>query len=51
MQIDETWLYGEYKGTLLIVVAQYDNNNIFPIVFTLFKGETAAGWSFFLKHI
>ena len=43
IQIDGTWLYDKYKGTLLMVVAQDDNNNVFPIAFALVEGETAGG--------
>ncbi|CAK8561076.1 unnamed protein product [Lathyrus sativus] len=35
VQVDETWLYGKYRGTLLMVVAKNGNTNIFPIAFTL----------------
>ncbi|KEH36687.1 hypothetical protein MTR_2g018850 [Medicago truncatula] len=38
VQIDATWLYGKYKGTLLLVVAQDGNNKIFPIAFAIVKG-------------
>lgn len=35
---------GKYKGTLLMTVTQDDNNNnIFPIAFSLVEGETAGG--------
>ncbi|CAK8562153.1 unnamed protein product [Lathyrus sativus] len=51
LQIDGTWLYGKYKGTLLIAVAQDGNNNIFPIAFALVEGETAEGWGFFLRNL
>lgn len=50
-QIDATWLYGEYKGTLLMIVTQDDNINIFPVSFTLVEGETLGGWSLFIKNI
>ena len=40
VQVDETWLYGKYKGTLLVEVAQDDNNKILPIAFTVVEGET-----------
>jgi len=43
VQIDGTWLYGRYKGTLLIVVAQNDANNIFPLAFSIVEGETIDG--------
>ncbi|XP_058753389.1 uncharacterized protein LOC131626586 [Vicia villosa] len=51
LQIDGTWLYGKYKGTLLMAVAQDGNSNIFPIAFALVEGETAGGWSFFLRNL
>ncbi|XP_058760996.1 uncharacterized protein LOC131634328 [Vicia villosa] len=46
LQIDGTWLYGKYKGTMLMVVAQDGNSNIFPVAFALVEGETAGanGW-------
>ncbi|XP_028246777.1 uncharacterized protein LOC114424112 [Glycine soja] len=43
MKIDGTWLYGRYKGTLLIAVAQDGTNNIFPLAFDIVKGETTYG--------
>ena len=51
IQVDGTWLYGKYKGSLLMAVAQDGNSNIFPIAFALVEGETAAAWSFFLKNL
>ncbi|XP_058746800.1 uncharacterized protein LOC131619750 [Vicia villosa] len=51
LQIDGTWLYGKYKGTMLMSVAQDGNNNIFPVAFTTVEGETVAGWSFFLRNL
>ena len=51
IQIDGTWLYGKYKGTLLMAVAQDGNNNVFPISFSLVEGEMAGGWGFFLRHL
>ncbi|KAH1214276.1 hypothetical protein GmHk_14G042043 [Glycine max] len=43
VQIDGTWLYDRYKGTLLIAVAQDGVNNIFPLAFAIVEGETADG--------
>jgi len=40
VQIDATWLYGKYRGTLLLAVAQDGNNKIFPIAFAIVEGET-----------
>ncbi|XP_058734116.1 uncharacterized protein LOC131605824 [Vicia villosa] len=50
LQVDGTWLYGKYKGTLLMAVAQDGNSNIFLVAFALVEGETADGWGFFLKN-
>ncbi|XP_050908367.1 uncharacterized protein LOC127121990 [Lathyrus oleraceus] len=51
IQIDGTWLYKKCKGTLLIAVAQDDNNNVFPVAFAMVEGETTGGWGFFLSHL
>ncbi|XP_050918592.1 uncharacterized protein LOC127136029 [Lathyrus oleraceus] len=51
VQVDGTWLYGKYRGTLLMVVAQDGNRNIFPITFALVEGETGEAWSFFLRNL
>ncbi|XP_058787050.1 uncharacterized protein LOC131661500 [Vicia villosa] len=51
VQVDGTWLYGRYKGTLLMAVAQDGNGNIFPIAFAIVEGETKDAWSFFLRNL
>ncbi|XP_020216322.1 uncharacterized protein LOC109800057 [Cajanus cajan] len=51
VQVDGTFLYGKYKGTLLVVVAQDGNNKIFPIAFTIVEGETVETWFFFLHYL
>lgn len=51
VHVDGTWLYGKYKGTLLLAVAQDGNNKTIPIAFALVEGETKEGWSFFLKNL
>ncbi|PNX92383.1 hypothetical protein L195_g015518 [Trifolium pratense] len=40
VQVDRTWLYGKYKGTLLLAVAQDGNAHIFPVAFAIVEGET-----------
>ncbi|PNX59609.1 receptor-like protein kinase HSL1, partial [Trifolium pratense] len=35
VQVDGTWLYGKYKGTLLLAVAQDGNDHIFPVAFAI----------------
>ncbi|XP_025651738.1 uncharacterized protein [Arachis hypogaea] len=51
VSINGTHLYGKYRGTLLVVIAQDRNSNILPIAFALVEGENAKSWSFFLSHI
>ncbi|XP_045795114.1 uncharacterized protein LOC123889695 [Trifolium pratense] len=51
VQVDGTWLYGKYKGTLLLAVAQDGNNNIFPVAFAIVEGETKEAWNFFMKNL
>jgi len=38
VQVDGTFLYGRYMGTLLVAVAQDGRNNIFPIAFAIVEG-------------
>nr|XP_027193499.1 uncharacterized protein LOC101497921 [Cicer arietinum] len=35
VQVDGTWLYGKYKGTLLVAVAQDGNDNVIPIAYAI----------------
>jgi len=49
IHVDGTWLYGKYRGTLLLAVAQDGNNKTIPIAFALVEGETKEGWGFFLE--
>ncbi|CAK8570739.1 unnamed protein product [Lathyrus sativus] len=51
IQVNGTWLYVKYKGTLLMAVAQDGNYNIFSIAFALVEGETCESWSFFLRNL
>lgn len=34
------------KGTMLVVIAQDGNDNIFILAFALVKGEIGSDWSF-----
>jgi len=51
VQVDGTFLYGKYKGTLLVEVAQDGQNNILPIAFAIVEGETTDAWFFFLRYL
>ncbi|GJS59682.1 transposase, MuDR, MULE transposase domain protein [Tanacetum coccineum] len=42
--IDAAHLKGQYKGTNLIAVGMDGNNQIMPIAFGIFKGETGPCW-------
>ena len=42
ISIDETYLYGKYKGKLLIAMATDANNEIFPLAFAVVDDETGA---------
>ncbi|XP_050890126.1 uncharacterized protein LOC127095488 [Lathyrus oleraceus] len=45
--VDGTWLYGKYKGTLLMVVAHDGNENIFPMTHESIKSaynNPENGW-------
>ena len=52
VQVDGTWLYGKYTGTLLIATAQDGANHIFSIAYAIVEGETtSAAWGFFLTNL
>ncbi|XP_015948766.1 uncharacterized protein LOC107473694 [Arachis duranensis] len=44
VSIDGTHLYGKYRGTLLLAIAQDGNSNILPIALALVEGENAESW-------
>jgi len=48
VQVDGTWLYDKFKGTLLMAVAQDGNNKFFLIAFVIVESESAGAWLFFL---
>ncbi|KAL5150196.1 hypothetical protein HKD37_13G036878 [Glycine soja] len=50
VQVDGTWLYGKYTGTLLIATAQDGANHIFPIAYPIVEGETTSAWEDILTH-
>ena len=51
MSIDSTHLYGKYKGTLLIAMRYDENNQLFPLAFSITKGENTDNWGWFLACI
>ncbi|XP_057719858.1 uncharacterized protein LOC130934288 [Arachis stenosperma] len=51
VSINGTHLYGKYRGTLLVAIAQDGNSNRLPVAFALVEGDNAESWSFFLSHL
>ncbi|GKC35588.1 transposase, MuDR, MULE transposase domain protein [Tanacetum coccineum] len=47
--IDAAHLKGQYKGTNLVVVGMNGNNQIVPIAFGIYKGETGLCWSWWMS--
>ena len=51
LSIDGTHLYGKYKGTLLIAMRCYGNNQFFSLTFAITGGENIDSWRWFLACI
>ncbi|KAH1205338.1 hypothetical protein GmHk_16G046071 [Glycine max] len=51
IQVDNTHLYGKYRGTLLMTISQDGNGGVLPLAFAVVEGETLTTWSWFLAHL
>ena len=51
ISIDATYLYGKYKGKLMIAMATNANNKIYPLAFVVVKSESTETWGWFLACI
>ncbi|XP_028758879.1 uncharacterized protein LOC114717837 [Neltuma alba] len=51
IQVDETFLYGKYKGTLLMTISQDGDRNVVPLAFAVVEGETRSAWTWFSYHM
>ncbi|KAH1198042.1 hypothetical protein GmHk_18G051684 [Glycine max] len=51
IQVDDTHLYGKYRGTLLMATSQDENGGVLPLAFTVVERETLTAWSWFLAHL
>ncbi|KAH1257394.1 hypothetical protein GmHk_03G007374 [Glycine max] len=51
IQVDDTHLYGKYRGTLLMTTSQDGNGGVLPLAFVVVKGEMLTAWSWFLAHL
>ncbi|KAF7810497.1 uncharacterized protein G2W53_037240 [Senna tora] len=45
VQIDGTFLYGKYRGTLLIATSQDGDTHVVPFAFAIVEGENKEAWS------
>ncbi|XP_073223437.1 uncharacterized protein [Cicer arietinum] len=51
VSVDGAWLYGKYRGTLLMAIAQDGDGLTIPIAYAIVEGETSDGWFFFLSRL
>ena len=51
LYVDDTFLTGQYRGTLLIAIGVDGNNQVVPIAFALVESESSDSWLWFLKLI
>jgi hypothetical protein len=48
ISVDDTFLTGKYKGTLMVVVGMTVENQLLPLAFVLVEGENNESWKLFL---
>ena len=48
ISIDATLLYSKYKGKLLIAMAIYSDNEVYPLAFAFVESESTESWEWFL---
>ena len=51
ISIDATYLYGKYKGKLMIAMATDANNKIYPLALAVIESESTETWGWFLAYI
>ncbi|KAH1215601.1 hypothetical protein GmHk_13G036700 [Glycine max] len=51
VQVDETFLIGKYRGTLLTVIGQDGSRNNFSLAFAIVESETKEAWMWFLHYL
>jgi hypothetical protein len=49
--IDDTFLKGKCKGTILTVVVADSNNQLLPLVIAFVEGENGDSWYWFLERL
>jgi hypothetical protein len=48
ISVDDTFLTGKYKGTLMVAIDMTAENQLLPLAFALVEGENNESWSWFL---
>jgi hypothetical protein len=48
INVDDTFLSGKYKGTLMVVVGMTVKNQLLPLAFALVEDENNKSWSWFI---
>jgi hypothetical protein len=48
LSVDDTFLTGKYKCTLMVAVGMIAENQLPPLAFALVKGENNESWSWFI---
>ena len=51
IQIDGTFLYGKFKGKLLIATSIDPNGHIFPLAFAIVEEKSIDSWSWFITAL
>jgi hypothetical protein len=51
ISVDDTFLTGKYKGTLMVAIAITAENHVLLLVFALVDGENNDSWSWFLTLV
>ena len=51
ISIDETHLYGKYRGVLMIAMATDANQKVLPLSFAVVDNESGRSWGWFLEHL
>jgi len=51
VQVDEIFLTGKYRGTLLTAIGQDGSRNNFLLAFAIVESETKEAWMWFLHYL
>jgi hypothetical protein len=51
LSIDDAFLSGKYKGTMLITIGIDANRQLVPLAFAIMKKENNSSWGWFLRPV